>query len=132
MYPDCMQFKPTEIRRIKGIGLSVRWSDGRVDEISNLTLRTNCPCASCREAKGDTSHALPLTGNSAAPKKKSLLKVIEHSATEELTLVQIWGIGNYALGVSWADGHNSGIYSFEVLRELADLALAEASALSAV
>ena len=47
-----------------------------------------------------------------------MLTVIEHTATEQLNLTEIWGIGNYALGIAWADGHSSGIYSFEYLYEL--------------
>lgn len=47
-----------------------------------------------------------------------MLTVIEHTATEQLTLTEIWGVGNYALGIAWADGHSSGIYSFEYLYEL--------------
>ena len=29
-------------------------------------------------------------------------------------------MGRYAIGIDWSDGHNSGIYPFERLRELAD------------
>jgi ATP-binding protein involved in chromosome partitioning len=32
----------------------------------------------------------------------------------------ISGIGNYAIGIDWNDGHNSGIYSFEHLRFLGE------------
>jgi DUF971 family protein len=33
-------------------------------------------------------------------------------------LVDLKIVGNYALQLTWADGHNSGIYSWEYLREL--------------
>ncbi|NDC37781.1 MAG: DUF971 domain-containing protein [Proteobacteria bacterium] len=116
-----MTLLPVEIRRMDGAGIRVRWSDGSIQELSSSILRTNCPCATCREAQGDTSHGRPLTGSAPAPKKKSMLKVIEHTMTEQLTLTEIWGVGNYALGMAWADGHNSGIYSFEYLRRLDQL-----------
>ena len=32
----------------------------------------------------------------------------------------ISSIGNYAIGVDWSDGHNSGIYSFKHLRSLGE------------
>ena len=96
----------------------VRWADGKAHEIPSDLLRRCCPCASCREKDGDTSHAKPLTG--APPKKKSLLKVIEHTLDEELKLMQIWAVGNYALGMEWGDGHNSGIYSFQFLHEICE------------
>ena len=60
--------------------------------------------------RGDDSHANPLTA-----KKKSIFKIIEHTSEESLTLTQIWGVGNYALGLKWADGHDSGIYTYEFL-----------------
>jgi DUF971 family protein len=40
---------------------------------------------------------------------------------EELKIDRIWAVGNYALGVAWGDGHNSGIYRFELLRDLVGL-----------
>jgi len=33
-------------------------------------------------------------------------------------LKEIWAVGQYALGMSWGDGHNTGIYTFDFLREL--------------
>lgn len=32
----------------------------------------------------------------------------------------ISSIGNYAIGIDWNDGHNSGIYSFDHLRSLGE------------
>ncbi|MEC5384020.1 gamma-butyrobetaine hydroxylase-like domain-containing protein [Aurantimonas sp. C2-6-R+9] len=31
---------------------------------------------------------------------------------------RIWSVGNYALGIAFSDGHNSGIYTFPALREI--------------
>ena len=33
-------------------------------------------------------------------------------------LVHVDGVGNYAVSPTWADGHDTGIYSFRLLREL--------------
>jgi DUF971 family protein len=35
---------------------------------------------------------------------------------QELTHLE--GVGNYALGLTWQDGHSTGIYSFRLLRGL--------------
>lgn len=105
---------PTEIRRIPNIGLQISWSDGTNSALSTRTLRTLCPCASCKEARGDGSHEKPLT----APLKKRSLTVIEHTADEELDLKNVWGVGNYAIGLEWGDGHSTGIYTYEYLRSL--------------
>ncbi len=45
--------------------------------------------------------------------------VVEATLDQELTLQEIWGVGQYAIGLRWGDGHDSGIYTFEYLRELA-------------
>jgi ATP-binding protein involved in chromosome partitioning len=32
---------------------------------------------------------------------------------------ELWTIGNYALGVSWSDGHATGYFPFQTIRDLA-------------
>ncbi len=111
--------QPSQIRRIPGEGIEVRWLDGVVHTISPMVLRSGCPCAECRERRGDgESHARPLPMMRGGKGKASLLRVVEHESTEELRLDQIWGVGNYALGMAWGDGHTSGIYTFSYLRQL--------------
>lgn len=103
---------PVEIRREQS-GLNIQWQDGTSCYLSSQKLRENCPCAECREKRGDDSHQSPLL-----PKKKSLLRVVEASKEEALQLNKIWQVGNYALGLAWGDGHDSGIYSFDLLDRL--------------
>jgi ATP-binding protein involved in chromosome partitioning len=47
--------------------------------------------------------------------------IVENTIEKELELTEIWGVGQYALGMTWGDGHNTGIYPFSYLRELAGL-----------
>ena len=110
-----MQNKPSpkEIKRLDTNGLKITWSDGAIHELTSEVLRKECPCAGCREARGDNSHAKPLTG------KKRSLGIVQNTVEEQLSLEEIWGVGQYAIGLKWADGHNSGIYTFDYLRELA-------------
>lgn len=103
---------PSEIRKLPDSSISILWSDGQSSIIAAERLRKACPCAQCLHAKGDNSHEKPLTA------KKSMLKVVTSSITEETKLIKIWPIGNYAIGLEWADGHNTGIYSFNYLREI--------------
>lgn len=104
---------PREIKRQGNAALKISWSDGSISELSSNTLRIKCPCAECRERRGDTSHSKPLTS------KKRGLNVISNTLKEELSLEEIWGVGQYAIGMRWADGHSSGIYTFGFLRQLA-------------
>lgn len=103
---------PVEIRRNGTSGLTIRWSDNVVSTLSSEALRRNCPCAGCREARGDGTHAKPLTG------KKRSLAIVEASLDEELKLEKVWGVGQYAIGLEWGDGHSTGIYTYTALREL--------------
>jgi DUF971 family protein len=115
-YLDCMLSKtPTQISRLGFEGIQITWSDGHENKISSEVLRKNCPCAGCKEARGDQTHAKPLTG------KKSLLKIVESSRDEELRLEKIWQVGGYALGMEWGDGHQTGIYTYLYLEELGKL-----------
>lgn len=107
-----MSLALTQIQRLEN-GVALTWADGVRQTIPSEKLRLQCPCAGCREARGDTTHAKPLTG------KKSSLKIISASKEEETKLKSLWAVGNYAVGLEWSDGHNSGIYTYEYLRELA-------------
>lgn len=103
---------PTHIQRLGTEGVRITWSDSAVQELSSEVLRRACPCAECREKRGDESHARPLTG------KKRSLQIVESSIKEELELTGIWGVGQYAIGMKWGDNHDSGIYTFDYLRSL--------------
>ena len=95
--------KPSNIQPI-GNELAIKWDDGVESYIPLEQLRRACPCASC---KGETD----IMGNvyKAAPKPLS---------TQAFHLVRIQFVGGYAIQPQWGDGHGTGIYSFELLRQL--------------
>ena len=103
---------PQEIKRNGREGLVITWSNGETTELSSKLLRANCPGADSRAERGDKSHNSPLTA------KKSSLKVVEFDMGESLKLEEIWGVGNYAIGMKWGDGHDSGIFTYDYLYEL--------------
>jgi ATP-binding protein involved in chromosome partitioning len=104
---------PRQIKRAGTSGLLISWADSSESQLSSEILRRQCPCAECRERRGDTSHAKPLIG------KKRSLSIVQNTLEEQLGLETIWGVGQYAIGIRWSDGHDSGIYTFELLAELA-------------
>ena len=59
-------------------------------------------------------HAKPLGGRGL-----SALRVLSATVEEEVDICAVWPIGNYALGLRWGDGHDSGIFSYDLLRQLA-------------
>jgi DUF971 family protein len=101
---------PLEIKRLSDKGLEVAWNTGERMEIDSYKLRINCPCATCREKMGDTSHSTPLTGS-----RRKAFNVIESSIEDETRLLQVWAVGQYAIGIAWADGHDTGIFSYSLL-----------------
>lgn len=99
-----MTKKPLQIKRLEKHFLFTKWSDGFEAFIPLDDLRRNCPCAECTgEQIGDIVYSRP------KPVK------IEPGAFD---LVDIKPIGNYAIAVKWANGHDTGIYNWEKLREI--------------
>ena len=97
---------PLELKDAQLIGdeLAMRWSDGVESYLPIERLRRACPCASC----GGEPDVL---GNISRP------DVSYTPASFELVGWQL--IGGYALQPRWADGHSTGLYSFQYLRRLA-------------
>ncbi len=93
------------LRSLKGdqSALSIEWSDGRVDRLSWQTLRDACPCATCRVKRAEP------------PPTFAILKPEEAAP---LRATGMTPIGNYAYQIDFSDGHKTGIYSLELLREL--------------
>lgn len=89
-------------------GVTVEWNDGRTDRFSILALRRACPCATCTGIHGDTSTAVP-----AAP--VSPLPIFKPAGA---TLLAAEPVGRYALQFTFSDGHKTGIFTWDYLREL--------------
>ncbi|MCI0746645.1 MAG: DUF971 domain-containing protein [Verrucomicrobia subdivision 3 bacterium] len=99
--------RPQDIQAI-GNHLAIKWEDGSECFISLEQLRRHCPCAGC---KGETD----VMGNVyRAPAQTLTPKAYE--------LVSLKQVGGYAIQPVWADGHSTGLYSFEYLRRVADAA----------
>lgn len=95
--------RPIDLQVI-GSDVAIKWEDGRESFISLETLRRACPCAGCigeRDVMGNLHKGpeQPLTARS-------------------FQLVRMARVGGYAIQPVWADGHATGIYSFEYLRGL--------------
>jgi DUF971 family protein len=96
--------KPKQIKIINNESLSIKWDDGKDSNISLKYLRDECPCANC---KGET-----ILLKTYRPQKLNI-------STPEMYLIKkIEPVGNYAIQITWKDGHNTGIYSWEYLIKL--------------
>jgi DUF971 family protein len=88
-----------------GNELAVKWEDGRESFIPLEKLRRACPCAGC---KGEVD----VLGNLHKGPDESL-------SPRAFDLVRMTLVGTYAIQPVWADGHASGIFSFDYLCNIA-------------
>ena len=90
----------------------IEWKDAHVSWYPYPYLRQMCPCAECAiiRHRGQDIHSL------FSPQGDGDITLIEVSADIQPLDIQL--VGRYALQFSWNDGHSSGIYPFDVLREI--------------
>lgn len=91
---------------VVGEELALVFHDGFEAYLPLPMLRRACPCAAC-QGEPDAM------GRVIRPQ-------VEHGPGA-FQLRRIDRVGGYALQPGWADGHASGIYSFDYLRKLAEL-----------
>jgi DUF971 family protein len=92
-----------------GAGVDITWADGHASHYEFAYLRDECPCATCkdeREKKQDFAGSVPKP-SAALPMFKP--KVRANAATS---------VGNYAIQLTFNDGHATGIYSYDQLRSI--------------
>jgi len=92
--------------------LRIVWNDGRVGLIPWLLLREVCPCAVCREERTQPPNPLRVLKDSEIPRGP-------------LRPTALKPVGNYAYQVAWNDGHDTGIFPFEMLYSLCEWEIAE-------
>jgi DUF971 family protein len=94
------KLSPTEVKAPHGARvLEIVWADGHRCAYPHRILRGFCPCAGCQGHSGR----------------------VRFQSGVNLELRDLEQVGNYALGLTWGDGHSSGIYSFQYLRRLCAL-----------
>jgi len=96
--------RPLNLQSI-GTELAIQWADGSESFIPLERLRRCCPCAGCQ---GETD----IMGNVYKNPPKPL-------AANAFELTRLVTVGGYAIQPVWADGHNTGIFSFDYLRQVA-------------
>src|SRR5262245_54732228 len=100
-----MNLRPTNIQLREGNKLAIVWSDNQTREYTFQELRDKCPCATCREKRAQAAPA-------------PLLPVLSLAETKPLTITEFKPVGNYAYSIGFSDGHDTGIYTLELLREI--------------
>jgi DUF971 family protein len=114
-YLECshMEPAPRALDLKKDRGLTIEWADGATSYYSIAYLRKMSPSADVRQQR-EEQRKNPLAVLSA-----STVKAMEsQSAGAGLTALGAELVGNYALRVRFSDGHDTGIYSWQYLREI--------------
>ena len=89
--------------------LVVTWSDGAAMAVPARTLRQQCPCAACVD---EWTHKRTLAPD---------------SVPTDMQVREVKPVGNYAVQLSFSDGHATGIYTWQLLRELGAAGVLKAS-----
>jgi DUF971 family protein len=103
--------QPTKLELTPTNRLRIIWSDAQVREYSFRELRDRCPCATCREKR----NAPP------APVSPLQLPIISAAEAQPLRITAMKPVGNYAYSIDFSDGHSTGIYTIESLREMGEV-----------
>ena len=96
--------RPIDIQQI-GDELAIKWDDGGESFVKLETLRRSCPCAGC---KGERD----IMGNLYKGPERPL-------SPQAFQLRGLTRVGAYGIQPAWADGHATGIYSFDYLKRVA-------------
>ena len=89
-----------ELRRLPEQRVAaLTWSDGAQAELSYTMIQGYCPCAHCRGHEGG--------------------EIVFVQPKRPIKSLQAAPVGNYAVSLALEGGCNSGIFSFDFLREIA-------------
>lgn len=82
--------------------VSLVWSDQATHMVPARLLRQYCPCAECvEEWSGKRTYDV-------------------EQISVDMKVIEIAPVGNYAITFTFGDMHRTGIFNWELLRELAD------------
>jgi DUF971 family protein len=91
-----------------GAGMDIIWSDTHSSHYDFAYLRDKCPCALCNDEREKKSRvAASGSGGAVLPMYKP-----------KVTAKGAHPVGHYAIQIDFSDGHSTGIFSFEHLREI--------------
>jgi DUF971 family protein len=85
--------------------LEIEWADGHVSKYPFYGLRKNCPCVMCKGGHSEMSKAADRS-------------LFFKSSDWKWEIKDIKTVGNHALQITWNDGHNQGMYRWDVLRAM--------------
>lgn len=98
------KFAPKSISKPHPSLISAEWTDGFSATITLEKFRDECTCALCKDER-EKSEKEPFKMLKTFIKGKNELKSLEK-------------VGNYAFKAAWGDGHDTGIYTYDNIRDI--------------
>ena len=103
-----MTVQPQQLQMTDPETLQITWDDGQIRNYRVRELRDNCPCATCHEQR------------KVPPAPPTALPVITAAEAQPLRIAKMEPIGRYAYAIHFSDGHDTGLFTLESLRELGE------------
>jgi len=103
---------PVELSKTENRSVVIVWNDDVRHEIPFMALRKGCQCAHCSEERVNPKPAAPT----------NQLTVLSAAQARPLDIEVMHPVGNYAYNIHFSDGHQSGIYTFDLLRRIGEAA----------
>ena len=100
MRPAAKPPAPRTIARDPSGSLQIGWDDGRTTTLTPRELRIACPCAECVDEMTGERRLDPTT------------------IGQDVGITHLEQVGNYALRAVFSDGHDTGLYNFQLLRSI--------------
>jgi DUF971 family protein len=104
-----MSVVPTALNLVAPDLLEIHWSDRQVRRYKVRTLRDACPCATCREKRTESQASA------------GVLPILRPEELQPLRITRMDPVGSYAYSIHFSDGHNTGIYTLDYLKELGEV-----------
>jgi DUF971 family protein len=101
--PASEPLRPLSLSKEGDDRLLIHWSDGHRGVYAWKHLRDHCPCAGCREERVQPPDPF---------------RLVQPAELKPLRPVAVTPVGHYAYKITWSDGHDTGIFTLEHLREL--------------
>src|SRR6187397_2163566 len=87
-----------------GAGVDIAWADGHLSHFDFVYLRELCPCATCNDERAKKESLAEASTAFASSPALPMFKAKPRAQSAQ-------AVGQYAIQISFSDGHSTGIYS---------------------